>query len=415
MSIHIIQDNKFKNINVSVRFLTPISKNQVLPQMLLANILNESCQKYPTKQSVTDILDTMYGAYYNVSTSIIGKSQALIFKGQIIHPRFLKEENILLEQLFSLLSEFIKHPFIINELFDDKIILEAKRSLKDMILRGEEDPSTFSMYEAMRIAGENQPMGFGVCGTIEDVEVITNEQVYETYKSILKNAQVDIMVLGDVNKNEILTYIDKYFSFENLNVELDCSYCIKDNVVDKYVSKPKNISQSYITYMYCTNQKNDSKSFSALKVANAILGQLPTSLLFQEIREKHSLCYSIYSALFPYDGALGICTGVETGSEELVKKLIEEQVERIKNGTFSFDMIDSAKKMLVNSLRATKDHADSIFALIYRNILLNKEDTIEKMIEEINVVTKKDVMHAMQKCTLCVAYVLEGNINEKDM
>ena len=44
-------------------------------------------------------------------------------------------------------------------------------------------------------------------------------------------------------------------------------------------------------------------------VMNSLLGQSPTSLLFEEVREKHSLCYSISSYLIQFDGALIITLG----------------------------------------------------------------------------------------------------------
>ena len=66
-----------------------------------------------------------------------------------------------------------------------------------------------------------------------------------------------------------------------------------------------------------------------------LLGQLPNSLLFSEIREKRNLCYSIYSNLMHYDGIMSIHTGISKTQRDLVLQLIDEQIETIRKNAFS--------------------------------------------------------------------------------
>ncbi len=72
----------------------------------------------------------------------------------------------------------------------------------------------------------------------------------------------------------------------------------------------KNISQSYLMMVWFTNISLLDTKYYALRLANAVLGQYSSSLLFQEVREK-SLCYTIYSNIISYDGVLGVTTGIE--------------------------------------------------------------------------------------------------------
>lgn len=410
-NVKFVKEKKFKNIYMSVRFLSALDKDKILPKMLLANILNESCFKYPSKQDVTNVLDTMYGAAYSVNSSVIGNGQVIVVNGHIIDPKFLKKENHLLEDLFSLLHEFIYRPLLDENGFNERVFVEAKRNLMNTIIRGEDDPSTHCMYEAMRVAGKNQPLGWGVNATEEDVKNITMQEVVDAYYEMIEKDQLDILILGDVNEGNVDALADKYFNKETTVINSSVNYCLKDITNDKRCSKTKDISQSYITYIYSTNTYNTDKDFNALKVANAILGQLPTSLLFQEVREKNSLCYSIYSALFLYDGGLGISTGVEIGNEEKTMDLIEKQIDRMKSGDFSDEMVSVAQKMLINSLRSTYDSANAIFGLIYRNVILNSEDTLEKMIDDINKVSKKDVVDVMNKLEFNLSYILKGGMD----
>lgn len=408
-NVKVIKDAKFKNIYVSIRFLSSLKKENILSRLVLANIINESCNRYPSKQAVTDHLDEMYGATYSASSNVVGSAQLMVCKSKIIHPQYIENNIDLLEEQFSLMHEFIFSPLMKNGKFDERIFVEAKRNLMDMIDRSNDDPSTFCMQESMRVAGSNQPLGWGVYGSEKDVEAITMEEVVEQYHLLTNNEHVDILVLGDVEEKRIQSLVKKYLPFSNeCENKVECAYQFKDEVTQKNQISHKDISQSYITNLYTCEITNKDEEFAALRVANAILGQLPTSLLFQEVREKNSLCYSIYSALFPYDGVIGICTGVEVNNVDKALELIELQVYRMKNGDFDEELIDTAKKMLINSLLATKDDADSLFALVYRNILFERNETIEEVIEKIKQIGKEEVIAVMNKVKLCLSYVLKA-------
>lgn len=408
-NVKVIHDTKFKNIFISVRFLSDLKQESVLAKYILANILNESCKKYPTKQSVTDLLDQMYGAVYNASSNIVGSAQVMACKSKVIHPTFIQNKMDLLEEQFKLLNAFLFHPLLDDKGFDEHVFEESKRNLIDMIARTNDDPSSYCMYQAMRIAGATQPLGWGVFGDAKDVEKISMQEVVNIYHQMMKENRVDILVLGDVEEDVVQELVAKYLPFESNHKEiLPVSYHFNDSIEDKEQFAYKDISQSYITNLYTSKVNNQDEDFATIRIANAILGQLPTSLLFQEVREKHSLCYSIYSALFPYDGVLGISTGVEMSNVDKAKTLISEQIDRMKKGDFEDEMITVAKKMIVNSLKSTGDDADSIFALAYRNILFKREDSVSSLIQEIQKVNKEDVVKVMNKVELCLSYVVKA-------
>lgn len=124
--------------------------------------------------------------------------------------------------------------------------------------------------------------------------------------------------------------------------------------------------------LYQSNCQIGDKNYWPLKVANAMLGQYPSSFLFQEVREKHSLCYSIYSNLISFDGALGITTGIQRKDIEKAIALIHEQVEKIKSGAFSEELFATSKDLLYASIKGTKDEMASFMAYAYQCALLKE-------------------------------------------
>lgn len=137
-----------------------------------------------------------------------------------------------------------------------------------------------------------------------------------------------------------------------------------------------------------------------------MFGQYSTSLLFQEVREKNSLCYSIYSNLISYDAALGVTTGVEKENIEKTVALIRKQFQRCMRRGFEDDLLQVSKQMIINSLKASKDSMNSLIALQYQNVLLDREWDTEDIIEKITQVERADILRAMKACELKMTFIL---------
>lgn len=405
-NVKVIQETKFKSVYISVRIRQPLEKKSVAGNLILANLLNDVCEKYETKQKVVNHLDALYGASFHIGSNVLGNSQIFVAKAKVVHPKFIDDKVNLIEEMFLLLHHFLCKPLMKNGVFDQKWFDEAKRNVVFTLQRMQDDPSSLCMYEAMQTAGVGQPMGDGIVVDAKEIEQVSVEEVSDLYHQLFNNAKADVIILGDVETKEVETYAQKYLQFSSNQLTISCNYALKNNITDRLQYNYKDITQSYITSIYATKIKNDEKEFSALRVANCIFGQIPSSLLFQEIREKNSLCYSIYSALSPYDGALSISTGVDPCNVQKTLDLIEIQYQRMCDGNFSDELLDTAKKMIVNSLSATYDDPESIIALVYRNLLFEQEEDVNEVVAKINAVSKADVQQVMQKGEFVLSYVV---------
>ena len=175
----------------------------------------------------------------------------------------------------------------------------------------------------------------------------------------------------------------------------------------------KDFSQTNLTMVLSIDILPTDELYPALKVANGILGQYPTSRLFQIVREKNSLCYSIYSNLISYDGACVITTGIQRENVNTTIQLIKEQIEYCKDGNYSDELIDVTKTMLVNSLQTSLDESSSLIGYAYSNALLRREYPIEKNIQDVLDVTREQLTEVFNKIKYAGSFVLYGKENEK--
>ncbi len=130
-------------------------------------------------------------------------------------------------------------------------------------------------------------------------------------------------------------------------------------------------------------------------VLNNILGGSMSSLLFQEVREKLGLVYSIYSYLSAYSdcGTLAVYAG--TNPENAVKTLevICEQMRRLKKGDLGGIRLEEVKTQLKGNLLLSRENTESRMASNAKNELYFGRDVpVEEVLSHIDAVSQGDVI-----------------------
>nr|WP_281382995.1 pitrilysin family protein [Dissulfurirhabdus thermomarina] len=112
----------------------------------------------------------------------------------------------------------------------------------------------------------------------------------------------------------------------------------------------------------------DPRRHAAL-LLNVMLGGSMSSRLFQEIREKRGLAYSVYSFLSPYEdaGLLGMYAGVAPGKAAEVAALAAGELERLASGGVTDRELDEAKSHLRGNLFLAMENTDTRMTRLARN------------------------------------------------
>ena len=237
---------------------------------------------------------------------------------------------------------------------------------------------------------------------------------YEYYKSVLKNDVIDIFVIGNINEKK-LNIFDKYIK-NNQQIEDKESHFIELTPINDELEIKETIdtNQSKLAIGLTTNDLNDFELKYALSIYSLILGGNPNSKLFQNVREKNSLCYYINSSVSIIPKIITIVAGINAKDYTKAIKLIKEELENMKNGKFTDKEIEEAKKIYISGCNETYDSPNSII-----NNYLSYEygglDLVEKRLKEIKKVTRQNVIDVANKITLDKIFLLEGTLNnEKD-
>lgn len=392
--IHQIKTEKFKDIGISIRFQNKLEKSTACARSLLALMLCDRSERYDTKKKMSDQQDALYGATLNAQTAGYGASQIIEIRSKIVHPRYVTDGKKIFEDWLSFLKEILFAPLLSEEAFQ-----ESKHILMSKIERMMDDPSQYVISQCLKLAGDQTYLGISALGEKQDVEQLCLEDIKQAYEQMMSKDMVDVIVCGDC-QDEMLRQIETELNFQTREVAYPSYYIAQNDLHDAVKEEYKDITQSYIMMTWFTNTSVVDQDYYPMRVANAMFGQYSTSLLFQEVREKRSLCYSIFSNLISYDGALGVTTGIEKEHIEQTKELILLQFERLVKGDFDDALLKVSKTMIINSLKASKDSMNSLIALEYQNTLLHQTRKNEDIIQLVEQVTKEDVMRAVAKCEL---------------
>jgi predicted Zn-dependent peptidase len=155
----------------------------------------------------------------------------------------------------------------------------------------------------------------------------------------------------------------------------------------------KEITQVYAVVGFRIFGRHDSRRF-ALRVLNGLLGENMSSRLFQSVREKHGLCYSISSGyqLFDETGMFTITGGFDTQRAEAALRLTAKEVRRIIDKKISPAELKRTKDYLLGTFRLGLEGTGNQMLLLGESLLhFGRVMLPEETIKGIQAVTADDI------------------------
>lgn len=409
--LHIINTEKFKTNLLACFLMTDLIKDEVTINALIPSVLKRGTKNLNCMKEISDKMDDMYGAIFDASSDKIGDKQALQFYISTIDDEYaLNNEKLLLESI-DFMHELIFNPKLVDGKFDEEYVNSEKEQLCELIKGKINDKSSYALFRCTEEMFKDEAYGVYKYGREEDLGKINTEDLYEQYKKIIATSEMHFYVVGKFDENEIIECMKARFAL-NRNLEererkeiLPKEYR-EGNV--KYVKDMQDIIQGKLVLGYDSYINPSSDDYYKIMVYNAILGSSANSKLFQNVREKASLAYTVRSIYIKHKAIMYITAGIEMDKYEKALELINIQVEDMNKGNFTDDDIKNAKTFLVNIYKSYTDDASTLVDLSMGQYLLNMNFDINEMIEKINEVTREGIIEVANKIKLRINYFL-GN------
>ena len=407
-NLHLIKNKNFKTIIVKIMIWNNIKKEDLVYRNMLMKNLLFSSKKYNTNRKMSIQKEELYGAEIMGETYRKGTQIITEFSLLTIEDKYTEQGNF--KKSLEFLFECLNNPNIKNNKFDETSFKIIKEEIKSQIKNEKENPSLQSYKKYKELIGKDKVFTGTVLGSIKDLNKVTEENLYKYYKNFFNNNHIDIVILGNIN-NSIEKEIEKYINLKPKNIPYekissDYETEFKEKEESSRFNQSKLIMGSSIKSLTEKEKKYD------LIIYNIILGSSPTSKLFQNVREKSSLAYSISSSVNRLDGMFIIHAGISSKNYKKTKEEILKQIENMKKGDFKEEEIHDAKEVVLSIIKEINDSPWSIIDHYINNIYFGAEPLkIQK--ERVMSITKANILNVANKINIDTIFLLKEDQNEK--
>ncbi len=408
ISVHFINDTKFKTTTLSVNFTRPLSKNEVTLNALLPAVLRRGCKSYPETRRLNIYLDELYDAVCEYTISKKGDAQVVSFIFKTIANRFAPELKPF-EKLTALAGEILLNPLAQDGSFNREYTLREKENLKQLIESVVNDKREYAKKRLIESMYEGEAYGIFEYGYTSDLDGINEKSLYKHYTEFIHTSPIDIIVTGPCNENEVI------INLENIFGKLDISPLSYPEITSgngktdiNYVTDEEPVTQGKLTIGFRTPVTIKSDGYYGALVMNNLFGGATHSKLFMNVREKLSLAYYAGSGYNSFKGLIVVSCGIEFDKYEITLREVLNQLDEIKNGNITDEELEYSKLSLANTYRSSADSAGALDGLCLSQILSGKTMSTDEIIKNINAVTKEEVANAAALLTADTVYFLKG-------
>jgi predicted Zn-dependent peptidase len=305
----------------------------------------------------------------------------------IVHGRFLDEH---LEQAFELMAEMVSRPRLAEIDAEREVVLEEVAMYEDS------PPELIHDYLSEAVFGDH-PLGRPVIGHTSTLQALTLDSVVEYQRQHYVCPAMVIAAAGNVDHDQLCRLAEKYFEQAS-----------PAPAVPPVLSTPEPRHVAVFTqketeqYHVCLGgpgPRRDDPDRFALSVIDAALGGAWSSRLFQEVREKRGLAYSVYSytSLYAETGLAAIYFGSrEEALEEAMSVILDEL--KIVARDLSADEIARNKNHLRGQLVLGMESSTSRMQLLGRSVMMGLEMlTVDDILHKLDAVTREDVADVAAK------------------
>jgi len=259
--------------------------------------------------------------------------------------------------------------------------------VRDQVLSGMKsdlvDPNTQGSTEWIKQMFPGTSYGRPTKGSPESIKALTRDDLIETYGRMAAKSRMKIGVVGDIDAATLGTLLDKTFGDLPEGEALDLSRIIQAD-----------IPQSSVILGHEGILRGDDDFIPAYVMNHIFGGGSFQSRLYEQVREKHGLAYSVYSYLSPYDRAGLVMGGVATANERVKQSidLIRAEWARLAEEGVTEEELEKAKKYLTGAFALRFDSnakiARYLAGLQAADLSIDYIDTRNDLV---NAVTKEDI------------------------
>lgn len=283
---------------------------------------------------------------------------------------------------------------VFNSIFTDAEIEKEKHVVINEILSTLDNPEELAYEHFLNGFWKEHALAQNITGKVEHIKNITKEKLIKFYRERYNVFNLIISIAGNINIDKVIKCIERKVFPGNMN-----KYPLNREKPVKY-SSWEYIKGSFTQVQVYTGTEYQIKSdklrtLYSLIVLNTLLGDSMSSRLFQEIREKKALCYSVSSNNTLYSDVLLWIVYTSTAPENVIKiiKALDDEFIRLKKELPDRKEIEDAQTHLKGNLVLMKSDMETRMKRLVRvYAFLGRIMEYDESIKSIDMVTEQSVV-----------------------
>ncbi|HZN58188.1 MAG TPA: pitrilysin family protein [Planctomycetota bacterium] len=359
LDIAVNSNKKMKTVLVSVSVIGNLNET-VTRMAILPSILRRGTRRHPDLQAISRYLDGLYGASLSSQVFKLGEWHLLRFRLDVVNERFVPGVNGLLGNALEFLSELMRDPLVVEGGFHPQYLEQEKANQRRAIESLLDNKAAYAENRCIEEMCSKEPFHLFELGRVEDIEAIDAKELRELHRRWSRRYPVHAYLAGDVDPaaaRDLATSV-----FAGGAAEREGGYALSGPPSTIRVAAPReveermDVNQAKLVLGFRHGVTYSHPSYEALLLMNGILGGYSHSKLFQNVREKESLCYSIHSSLERVKGLLFISSGIAPENYRKAVDIILKNVESMKAGQITDEEIQATILTILNANEMLEDN-----------------------------------------------------------
>jgi zinc protease len=284
--------------------------------------------------------------------------------------------------------------------FDQSDVEVIRAQILSMLRRATTSPTDIANLRWWQVAFADHPYGRPVNGTLESVPTVTIADLKDYTHRVLGRGNLKVAVVGDIDAKTVKVMLDRVFGGLPAQPELKPVPNVSPQGLGRRIVVKVDVPQAVLAFGGPGIARKDPDFMAAYIVNHILGGGAFSSRLYQEVREKRGLAYSVYDSLVWLNHSALFLGGTATRADHAGETLdvIDKEIHRLADEGPTADELAKAKAYLKGSFVLNLDTSSKIAALLVQLQLDGLGiDYFTRRPEMINGVTLEDARRVAKR------------------
>lgn len=289
---------------------------------------------------------------------------------------------------------------ITSSLLDPEDFETERGVILEELAMADDDPADVANERFFEAVLGGHPLGRPIGGSQETIRAVSRAAVWEHYRGNYRPQDLVITAAGAVPHDELVAGVEAALTAAGWNLSVEAAPVARRDASEDLIERGSPLAvvqrpseQANILLGVPGITATDERR-SAMAVLNSVLGGGMSSRLFQEVREKRGLAYSVYSFSPSYSdaGLFGLYAGCSPTKAGQVAELLLSEFRRLADEGITEQELGRAKGQLSGASALALEDSDTRMSRLGRSeITLGEFSDLDESLRRLDLVTQEDV------------------------